>query len=38
MGSVNITLADGQLGAALQTDDGITGIVLTGVSEGAYTA
>lgn len=39
MGSVNITLANGQLGAALQTNDGITGLVLTGVSEsGGYTA
>jgi Protein of unknown function (DUF2586) len=39
MGSVNITLANGQLGAALQTNDGIVGMVLTGVSEPAgYTA
>ncbi len=38
MGSVNITLANGQLGGTLQTNDGITGIVLTGVSEaGGYT-
>jgi hypothetical protein len=39
MGSVNITLANGQLGATLQTNDGITGIVMTGVTEsGGYTA
>src|ERR1035437_4853731 len=39
MGSVNITLADGQLGATLQTNDGITGLVLTGITEsGGYTA
>ncbi len=39
MGSVNITLANGQLGATLQTNDGVTGIVTTGVSEtGGYTA
>lgn len=39
MGSVNITLANGQLGATLQTNDGITGMVLTGVTEtGGYTA
>lgn len=39
MGSVNITLANGQLGATLQTNDGITGFVLTGVTEaGGYTA
>jgi hypothetical protein len=38
MGSVNITLANGQLGATLQTNDGIAGIVLTGTTEGAYTA
>jgi hypothetical protein len=38
MGSVNITLANGQLGATLQTNDGICGIVLTGVTEsGGYT-
>jgi hypothetical protein len=38
MGSVNITLANGQLGATLQTNDGITGIVMTGISEtGGYT-
>ena len=38
MGSVNITLANGQLGASLQTNDGIAGMVLTGVSEsGGYT-
>src|SRR3954462_2823491 len=38
MGSVNITLANGQLGATLQTNDGIAGKVLTGVTEGIYTA
>lgn len=39
MGSVNITLANGQLGGTLQTNDGITGMVLTGISEsGGYTA
>ena len=32
MGSVNITLASGQLGGTLQTNDGITGMVLTGAS------
>jgi Protein of unknown function (DUF2586) len=38
MGSVNITLANGQLGGTLQTSDGITGIVLTGTTEtGGYT-
>ena len=38
MGSVNITLASGQLGGTLQTNDGITGMVLTGASEtGGYT-
>lgn len=38
MGSVNITLADGQLGATLQTNDGITGMVLTGITDsGGYT-
>jgi len=38
MGSVNITLADGQLGATLQTNDGITGIVVTGITDtGGYT-
>ncbi len=37
MGSVNISLADGQLGATLQTNDGITGIVLTGITDtGGY--
>ncbi len=37
MGSVNITLADGQLGATLQTNDGVTGIVITGTTEtGGY--
>jgi hypothetical protein len=39
MGSVNITLANGQLGATLQTNDGITGLVMTGITEsGGYTA
>lgn len=38
MGSVNITLANGQLGATLQTNDGITGLVVTGVSEHSYVA
>ncbi len=39
MGSVNITLANGQLGGTLQTNDGITGLVLTGASEaGGYAA
>jgi len=39
MGIVNITLANGQLGGTLQTNDGITGMVLTGASEtGGYTA
>lgn len=37
MGSVNITLANGQLGGTLQTNDGIAGLVVTGVTEGAYT-
>lgn len=37
MGSVNITLANGQLGASLQTNDGITGLVITGSTEtGGY--
>jgi hypothetical protein len=36
MGSVNITLANGQLGATLQTNDGITGLVVTGADEGGY--
>ena len=39
MGSVNITLANGQLGATLQTNDGITGMIMTGVTEvSGYTA
>lgn len=39
MGSVNITLANGQLGATLQTNDGITGLVVTGITDtGGYTA
>jgi Protein of unknown function (DUF2586) len=38
MGNVNITLANGRLGATLQTNDGIAGMVLTGRSEtGGYT-
>ena len=38
MGSVNITLVNGQLGTTLQTNDGVTGMVLTGQSEtGGYT-
>ena len=38
MGSVNIALANGQLGATLQTKDGIVGMVLTGADEaGGYT-
>lgn len=38
MGSVNISLANGQLGGKLQTNDGIGGMVLTGVTEsGGYT-
>ena len=38
MGRVNIMLANGQLGATLQTNDGITGMVLTGADEtGGYT-
>lgn len=36
--NVNITLANGQLGSVLQTNDGIAGLVLTGVSEGSITA
>ncbi len=37
MGSVNITLANGQLGGRIQTHDGIMGLVLTGFSEtGGY--
>ena len=39
MGTVNITLANGQLGATLQTNDGITGMVLTGITDtGGYAA
>lgn len=39
MGSVKITLANGQLGGTIQTNDGIAGLVLTGSSEaGGYTA
>jgi len=38
MGTVNIALANGQLGGTIQTNDGIVGMVLTGVSEsGGYT-
>lgn len=37
MGTVNITLANGQLGTTLQTSDGICGLVVTGQTEGAYT-
>jgi Protein of unknown function (DUF2586) len=38
MGSVNITIANGNLASAAQTDDGVTGIVMTGVTEsGGYT-
>ena len=38
MGRVNISLANGQLGGTIQTNDGITGLVVTGVSEsGGYT-
>jgi len=37
MGSVSITLANGQLGATLQTNDGIVGLVLTGKNESGYT-
>lgn len=37
MGSVNITLANGQLGATLQTNDGIAGLVVTGATDGSYT-
>ena len=36
MGAVNINLTTGQLGASLQTNDGIVGMVLTGTMEGAY--
>ncbi len=36
--NVNITLANGQLGAVLQTADGVVGMVLTGVTEGSITA
>lgn len=37
MGNVNITLANGQLGSTLQTNDGVTGLVVTGTTEGIYT-
>lgn len=36
MGTVNITLANGGLGATLQTSDGITGLVLTGTATDSY--
>ena len=37
MGNVNITLTNGQLGATLQTNDGVSGMVLTGNTEvGGY--
>ncbi len=37
MGTVNLTLANGRLGSTLQTDDGVAGMVLTGVSvAGSY--
>ncbi len=35
MGTVNLTLANGQLGSTLQTDDGVAGMVLTGASVGS---
>lgn len=38
MGNVNIMLANGQLGGTIQTNDGITGLVVTGQTEGDYTA
>ncbi len=34
MGGVNITLANGQLGQTIQTNDGICGMVLTGAVDG----
>ena len=36
MGSVNIVLANGQLGGTIQTNDGIVGMVLTGKTETGY--
>ena len=37
MGRVNITLANGQLGATMHTNDGIAGMVLTGTTDpGGY--
>lgn len=36
MGSVNIVLANGQLGGTIQTNDGIVGMVLTGKTEPGY--
>jgi hypothetical protein len=36
--NVIITLANGQLGGVLQTEDGVAGLVLTGVSEGSIVA
>lgn len=35
--NVNITLANGQLGGVLSTNDGIAGMVLTGATEGSVT-
>lgn len=37
MASVNISIAEGQLGQVLQTEDGIVGMVMTGAAEGGYT-
>jgi len=37
MGNVNITLANGQLGTTLQTNDGVTGLVVTGANDDGYT-
>lgn len=34
MGGVNITIENGNLGGATQTNDGVLGVVITGVSEG----
>ena len=36
MGSVNIVLANGQLGGTIQTNDGIVGMMLTGKTEPGY--
>ena len=38
MGGVNIEYTNGALGGVLATDDGVCGMVLTGVSEGSYVA